>query len=224
MSSLIAACALFLGLHWIVSGSPLRGVIVARTGEKPYKIVFSLAVAVSLVWMIYAYAHAPYIVTWGTASALKPLALVLVAFAFILFILGTMTKNLNSLDQYTAAQVEIRGILRITRNPGLIGLGLWGLAHFMVRGDWASHVFFGVYAFQGIIAPYNMERKYHRRFGKAWETLASQSSHIPFVAILTGRNRLVLSEINWALFAVSLALYAIVLAFHTAWFGVSPFA
>jgi uncharacterized membrane protein len=222
MSSLIAACAMFLGLHWIVSGSPMRGVIVARTGEKPYKIVFSLAVAVSLVWMIYAYAHAPYIVTWGTASALKPLAFVLVAFAFILFILGTLTKNLNSLDQYTAAQVEIRGILRITRNPGLIGLGLWGLAHFMVRGDWASHMFFGAYAFQGIIAPYNMERKYHRRFGTAWETLASQSSHIPFVAILTGRNRLVLNEINWTLFAVSLALYAIVLKFHAAWFGVSP--
>jgi uncharacterized membrane protein len=67
-----------------------------------------------------------------------------------------------------------------------------------------------------------MERKYHRRFGTAWETLASQSSHIPFVAILTGRNRLVLNEINWTLFAVSLALYAIVLKFHGAWFGVSP--
>ena len=56
---------------------------VIRTGEKPFKIAFSLAVAVSLVWMIFAYAHAPYLVTWGTASALKPLALVLVAFAFI---------------------------------------------------------------------------------------------------------------------------------------------
>lgn len=222
MSSLIAACALFLGLHWIVSGSPLRGVIVARTGEKPFKIGFSLAVAVSLVWMIYAYAHAPYIVTWGTASALKPLALVLVACAFILFILGTMTKNLNSLDQYTAAQVEIRGILRITRNPGLIGLGLWGLAHFMVRGDWASHLLFGSFAFQGLVAPLNMERKYRKRFGAAWETLARQSSHLPFAAILTGRNRLVLSEINWTLFAVSLAVYAIVLKFHAVWFGISP--
>ena len=37
-----------------------------------------------------------------------------------------MTKNLNSLDQYTADQVGIRSILRITRNPGLVGLGLWG--------------------------------------------------------------------------------------------------
>ena len=67
-----------------------------------------------------------------------------------------------------------------------------------------------------------MERKYRRRFGQAWETLASQSSHLPFVAILAGRNRLVLSEINWMLFAVILAVYAIVLAFHAAWFGVSP--
>jgi uncharacterized membrane protein len=222
MSSLIAACAMFLGLHWIVSGSPLRGVIVARTGEKPYKIVFSLAVAASLIWMGFAYAHAPYIVTWGTASELKPLALVLVAFAFVLFIVGSLTRNLNSLDHYTADQVEIRGILRITRNPGLIGLGLWGLAHFMVRGDWASHLLFGSFVFQGLVAPYNMERKYQRRFGEAWKKLAQQSSHWPFAAILAGRNRLALGEISWPLVAASLMIYAVVLHFHAAWFGVSP--
>jgi len=222
MSSLIAACALFLGLHWIVAGSPLRGVIVVRMGEKPFRIAFSLAVAVSLVWAGWAYAHAPHLATWGTVPALKPLAMVLVAFAFVLFIVGSLTKNLNSLDRYTADQVEIRGILRITRNPGLIGLGLWGLAHFMVRGDWASHLLFGSFAFQGLVAPYNMERKYQRRFGEAWSKLAQQSSHWPFAAIFAGRNRLVLGEINWPLVAASLAIYAIVLYFHAAWFGVSP--
>lgn len=222
MSSLTAACALFLGLHWIIAGSPLRGVIVSRTGEKPFRMAFSLAIAVSLVWMGWAFAHAPYIETWGKADMLKPLSLALMAFAFILLGVGAFAKNMNILTQNEPDQVKVGGILRITRNPALIGLGLWGLAHFIINGDWAAHLLFGSFAFQGLIGPLNMERKYRNKYGAAWDGFSRQTSHIPFLAILTGRNRLVLSEINQPIFAASLAAYAIVLYYHNAWFGASP--
>lgn len=75
MESLLAATALFVGLHALLSGSPLRAHVVARTGQRAFKLGFSLAIALSLSWMGWAYAHAPHLDTWGTANALKPLAL-----------------------------------------------------------------------------------------------------------------------------------------------------
>lgn len=222
LTSLGLACALFLGLHWLVAGSPLRRVIVTITGEKIFRAVFSLAVLVSLLWMGWAYAHAPYIETWGEAVDLKPVALVLMAFAFVFFIVGTFAKNMSILNQNTPEDVNVKGMLRITRNPGLIGLGLWGLAHFIVNGDWAGHLLFGSFAFQGLVGPLNMERKYRKKFGAAWDAYVSQTSHVPFLAILTRRNRLVLSEISKSLLIASLLAYALVLYYHAAWFGVSP--
>ena len=223
MESLIAATALFLGMHWIVSGSPLRGVIVARTGEGPFKAVFALVITVSIVWMGFAYAHAPYVETWGTAGGFKPLSWVLMALAFVLLAASATDKNPTTLGLLPPDQVEARGMVRITRHGGLFGLGLWGLAHFLVNGDWASHLLFGSFAFQGLIAPLNLDRKYRRRYGAAWETFARQTSYLPFVAILQGRNRLVLGEINWIAVAVALGLFALTLAYHQAWFGASPF-
>lgn len=222
MESLIAATALFLGMHWIVSGSPLRGVIVARMGEGPFKAAFALTITVSLVWMGWAYAHAPHLPTWGTAGNLKPLSWVLMAIAFVLFGASATDKNPTTLGRVPPDQVEARGMVRITRHAGLFGLGLWGLAHFIVNGDWASHLLFGSFAFQGLIAPLNLDRKYRRRYGAAWEVFARQTSYLPFVAIAQGRNRLALGEINWIAVVVALGLYALTFAYHQAWFGASP--
>jgi uncharacterized membrane protein len=222
MESLIAATALFLGMHWIVSGSPLRGVIVARMGEGPFKAAFALTITLSIVWMGWAYAHAPNVPTWGTAAGLKPVSWVLMALAFVMFGASVTARNPTTLGSVPPDQVEARGIVRITRHAGLFGLGLWGGAHFIVNGDWASHLLFGSFAFQGLIAPLNLDRKYRQRHGAAWDAFARQTSYLPFVAIAQGRNRLVLGEINWIAVAVALGLYALVFANHQAWFGGSP--
>ena len=148
MNSLIAATALFLGMHWIVSGSPLRDPIVARTGEIPFKILFSLIVAASVVWMSIAYGNAPLQPTWKPLPGLVPVAIVIIALSFVLFALGLFSDNANTNLKARPDQIEVRGIVRVTRHSAVFGLGLWGLGHFMVNGDWASHIFFGSFAFQ----------------------------------------------------------------------------
>ena len=220
MGSLIAATALFLGMHWIISGSPLRETIVARTGEAPFKAGFALIITVSIVWMGWAYAHAPYVATWGTAAGLKPLSWGLMALAFVLFAASLTDRNPTTLGRVPPDQVQARGMVRITRHAGLFGLGLWGLAHFLVNGDWASHLLFGSFAFQGLVAPLNLDRKYRRRYGAAWEAFARQPSYLPFVAIAQGRNRLVPGEINWIAVLAALGLFVLTLVYHQAWFGV----
>jgi uncharacterized membrane protein len=142
--------------------------------------------------------------------------------AFVMFVASATDKNPPTLGRVPPDQVEARGMVRITRHAGLFGLGLWGLAHFIVNGDWASHLLFGSFAFQGLIAPLNLDRKYRRRYGAAWEVFARQTSYLPFVAIAQGRNRLALGEINWIAVVVALGLYALTFAYHQAWFGASP--
>ncbi|HCZ48177.1 MAG TPA: NnrU family protein [Gammaproteobacteria bacterium] len=223
MGSLIAATALFLGMHWIISGSPLRETIVARTGEAPFKAGFALIITVSIVWMGWAYAHAPYVATWGTAAGLKPLSWGLMALAFVLFAASLTDRNPTTLGRVPPDQVQARGMVRITRHAGLFGLGLWGLAHFLVNGDWASHLLFGSFAFQGLIGPLNMERKYRRRYGEGWKVFTRQTSYIPFAAILSGRNRLAVRELSWIASLAALLVFVVLLVLHQPVLGVSPF-
>ncbi|AFT66846.1 MAG: putative membrane protein [Cycloclasticus pugetii] len=222
MNSLTAACLFFLGMHWIISGSPLRAHIVNILGETVFKVLFSLSIFIALAWMGFAYQSAPYIATWGTAEALKPVSIGLTFFAFLLLPMSIFDKNPTLMGLVPPDQVTTRGMVRITRHAGLIGLGLWGFAHFIVNGDWASHLLFGTIAFEGLIAPMNLDRKYKARYGESWVKFTEQTSYIPFVAILNKRNKLVLSELNiWAALAGT-AIFFAVMYFHQTWFGGSP--
>ena len=61
MLNLIAASTYFLLIHFGVSGTKLRDTLVARLGDGPYRGAFALASLLGLVWMGYAYRHAPTI-------------------------------------------------------------------------------------------------------------------------------------------------------------------
>jgi len=222
MNSLIAACLLFLGMHWIVSGSPLRGYIVKYVDETLFKVLFSLIIFASLTWMALAFSTAPYIPTWGTAESLKPVSLVLMFISFLLLSMSIFDKNPTLMGLVPPDQVTPRGIVRITRHAGLIGLGLWGLAHFIVNGDWASHLLFGTIAFEGLVAPMNLDRKYRASYGKSWNHFTAQTSYIPFAAIIAGRNTLKLKELNLWGALIGLGLFIGSLYYHSTWFGVYP--
>ena len=222
MNSLIAACLFFLGMHWIVSGSPLRAHIVKLLGETLFKVLFSLSIFAALTWMVIAFSAAPSLPTWGTAESLKPISLVLMFFALLLLPMSIFDKNPTLMGIVPPDQVTARGMVRITRHAGLIGLGLWGLAHFIVNGDWASHLLYGTIAFEGLIAPMNLDRKYRARYAESWNKFTEQTSYIPFLAIMTGRNKLVISELNIWGALIGVALFTGILYFHQAWFGASP--
>ena len=74
MFMLIAAAAVFLLIHFGVSGTRLRGVVTGVIGEGPYLGLFSLASLAAIVWLSIAYGHArgggdP--VYWGATDATK---------------------------------------------------------------------------------------------------------------------------------------------------------
>src|SRR5207249_4103417 len=144
--ALLLACAFFLLIHFVVSGTRLRDALVARLGEGPYLGVFSLASLAGLLWMIHAYAHAPVIELWGRLPRLRPVAFVVVFVGVLFVVVGLASANPTSvgMEGRLARGAEgVRGITRITRHPFLWGVSLWALVHLTVNGDLAALVLFG---------------------------------------------------------------------------------
>ena len=224
MASLIAAAALFLGLHVLVSGTPVRGAIVGRIGERPYMGLFSLASLGAIVWLAVAYRGADYIELWDAGAGAGHLALAVMPFAFILLVGAVTTKNPTVVGQEKALESEqaAAGILKVTRHPFLWAVVLWALVHLLANGHLAALVLFGTMLILALAGPPLIDAKRAKVYGAAWESYTAVTSNLPFAAILTGRTRISFAEIGWRRIAGGLALYVAALLAHVHVFGVTP--
>ena len=93
MASLLAAAIFFVGIHFVISGSPHRGKIVASIGEGPFRGLFSLLSLIGIVWLSRAYSQAEYIQLWRKLYGFRPYALVLVLLAFLFVVLAFASPN-----------------------------------------------------------------------------------------------------------------------------------
>ena len=115
------------------------------------------------------------------------------------------------------------GIVRVTRHPFLIGVGLWAVVHLVANGDVASFIFFGAFAVTALAGTVSIDAKRRRALGPGWQSFAAQTSIVPFAAIAAGRTRFNPGEIaTWRLVAAVIA-YALMLGGHSHIIGVSPF-
>src|SRR5207237_2035887 len=124
----------------------LRDTLVLRLGEGPYRGAFALASVIGLVWMIYAYRHAPSVGLWAPLPGLRPaaFALVFVAFLFVGIALATPSPTRVGMETRLAQGTDMaRGMSRVTCHPFLCGVALWSLLHLIVNGDRASKTLFG---------------------------------------------------------------------------------
>jgi uncharacterized membrane protein len=221
---LIAASSFFLLIHFGVSGTRLRDVLVARLGAGPYRGAFAVASVVGIVWMITAYRRAPAVDLWGQLTGLRPLAfaLVLIAFLFVGIGLATSSPTRVGMETKLAQGTEIvRGIVRITRHPFLWGVGLWAFVHLIVNGDLASVILFGSLLVLALGGTVSIDAKRRRSFGDQWSRFIQATSNVPFAAIAAGRNQLrpALREIGILRPVIAIAAYALFLVFHGRLFG-----
>lgn len=219
MLNLIAASAYFLLIHFGVSGTRLRDGLVARLGEGPYRGMFALASVLGLVWMAYAYRHAPAVPTWGLVLGFRPAAYLLVLIAFIFVVIGLATPSPTQVGMestLTRGPDIARGMVRITRHPFLWGVALWALVHLIVNGDLASLVLFGSLLVLALAGTAVIDAKRRRGCGAGWMQFAAVTSNVPFAAILAGRNRLgpAVAEIGVWRPLVAIAVYALAFYLH----------
>lgn len=222
MIEMYVAAGFFLGIHFIVSGSSLRAVLVARLGEKVYTAAFSLASLAGLVWLIHGYGQAPLIELWGPISGGRWLAVAVMLIAFVFVVLGMMTPNPTAVggEALLASDRPAVGILRVTRHPFLTGSALWSALHMVYNGDLAAQVFFGTFFLLSIGGPLSIDHKLRRALGEHWQRYQRQTSILPFVAILQKRNTLVVGELGNGRLLVACLVCALFAYFHSKMFGV----
>ena len=224
MLNLVAASAYFLLIHFGVSGTRLRDTLVLRLGEGPYRGAFALASVIGLVWMIYAYGHAPTVALWAPLPGLRPaaFALVFVAFLFVGIGLATPSPTRVGMESRLAQGTDMaRGMVRVTRHPFLWGVALWSLVHLLMNGDLASVILFGSLLLLALGGTAAIDAKRRRKFGDGWTRFAQTTSSVPFAAILSGRNRIdsALSEIGIVRPLVAVLAYALIFYLHGRLFG-----
>jgi uncharacterized membrane protein len=230
MSMLIAAAIVFLGIHFLISGTRLRNRITALIGERPYLGLFSLASLAAIVWLALSYNAAARgdedRVLYDLGPGVRYAAIPGTAFAFLLGVQGLLAPNPTAVQQERAAVKEetIRGVLRITRHPFLWGVVIWSAFHVAANGNLASIIFFGTFLVLAFFGTFSIDHKRRGKLGPAaWDTFAAETSNIPFAAIVSGHHRLNIGESFGWRFWVATAIFLLALFAHTWLFRASPF-
>jgi len=215
MTSMSLAAAFWLGLHLIVAG-PLRVPLVDKLGERPYRGIFSLLSVAGLGWFIVAYRMAPWVPLWPTTPALGWLAVFLVFLAFLLTVvgIGPMNPTETNAPRMIDSKLPVYGITRVTRHPRLCGVALWAIAHLLVNGHVAALLMFGALLVTALNGMVSIDRRRRRMFGALWDEFETQTSRLPFAAILTGRTRFELAEFHVWQVALAVALFSGVFWLH----------
>jgi uncharacterized membrane protein len=209
MTMLVAATVAFLATHFVTS-TPLRPALVSAMGEWPYRGLYSLVAFLTLGWMIWAFGAAPREPLW---AGFREAAYIVMPLAFVLIACGYWRNpTMVGADKLLKSEDPARGVIRITRHPIMWGVMLWAAAHILARGDLKSLVFFGGLLAVAAVGTVAMDRR--KGSNPDWPRFAAVTSHVPFVAIAQGRNRLVWREIGWLRPAIGLAAFVAVLAFH----------
>jgi uncharacterized membrane protein len=224
MIDLILA-SVFLPLsHFGLSSSSLRATLVGKLGEQRFLTMYKLITLAAFAWLIASYRNAPSFIIWTPPAAVKLAALPVVMLSFVLVVAGITTPNPTVVGaQRLFAEPEIvRGILRVTRNAFLWGIGLWAVAHVICTGDIANALMFGSIGALGLADPPVLDAKKRKHHGAEWKAFARATSSVPFLAILRGRQRLLLREIGWWRMALSILLFVAALFAHNWTFGVRP--
>ena len=227
MTMLAAAAAVFVLMHLLIAGTPVRDAITARIGEGPYMGLFSLASVAALAWLIIAFAHARGqpgdTVFWTVTPRTRHPAIGLVLIGFLFMIPGLLTSSPTrvagggQVDQPSA----VTGMTRITRHPFLWGVTIWAFAHLLVNGTLSAILLFGSLLILGLFGPPSIDAKRMRALGDRYAAFKAQTSSLPFAAIAQGRQKLKLGEIWWRLL-VAVIVFVGVLMVHRYAFGVSP--
>jgi uncharacterized membrane protein len=229
MAMLIAAALVFLGIHFLISGTPARDWIVSVIGEQPYRALFSIASLITIVWLVISYNRASTStgdqLLYATGTGIRDAGIIIVAVAFLLGIQGLFVRNPTSVQQESAASRAdtVQGVIRITRHPFLWGVVLWAGFHLAANGDLASIIFFGTFFLLAFFGTFLIDAKRQRKLGAAWEAFSARTSNVPFVAIAQGRNEFKTAEmVSWRFWA-AFALFLILLFAHYRLFHFSPF-
>ncbi|HER27131.1 MAG TPA: hypothetical protein ENI69_08480 [Rhodospirillales bacterium] len=221
LANLALLATMFVGSHFFLSHPPVRKFLIHRWRMGTFRIVYSIIAIVLFLMMYSAYTAAPSVALNLPALTLVPL--VVMPFAAILIFCGYTIVNPSAFATENGNYGQaVPGILKITRQPAMWGVGLFALSHMAANPDAAAWIFFGALALEALVGGYFLDRRKKIERQPGWLQLVEQSSFIPFLAIVSGRARVTPGQIGWWRILGGLALSAGLVLTHQALIGVAP--
>jgi uncharacterized membrane protein len=197
-SSLVVLSLLMVFALVHSGGAALRAWGEERIGARGWRLLFaalSIPAAVVLVGYFLAHRYDGWRL-WNLQDQPWIVPLVWIGTAISFFFLYPATYNLLEIPALLRPQVRLygTGIIRISRHPQAIGQILWCLTHLLWIGSSFTAVTCCGLIAHHLFAVWHGDRRLRQRYGAAFEELRSSTSVVPFLAVIDGRQQLVLNE------------------------------
>lgn len=127
MILMLAGLALFLASHGFTTMREQRAAVIARIGEGPYKIAYSLVSLLAILMIAYGYGDwraDGSVNLWDPPVWTRHLALLLMLLASIMLVAA-----------YSAGRIKAT-----LKHPMLVSVKTWAVAHLLANGDLATIV------------------------------------------------------------------------------------
>jgi len=198
-TSHITMIILLLAFAFIHSGlAALRPWGESKIGPRLYRIFFALcSLPTALILIVYFFNHRyEGLILWQVQDlmGIKQMVWSLSALSFIF--LYPATFNLLEIAAINKPQVHLyeTGIIRISRHPQMVGQVLWCIAHTLWIGSTFTLVTSVGLILHHLFAVWHGDYRLQKRYGEAFTLVKARTSVIPFLAILEGRQKLILGE------------------------------
>ena len=224
--ALIALFAfLFLATHVGISSDAVRPRLIAAVGEQPYRGIYSLVSLATFVPLAFVFGYHKHAgaMLWNLrgVAPVRWLVWVMMLAAVTLFVAGMINPNPASMGA-PSASASPRGILKLTRHPGFVAFGIFGFAHMLMNGWAGDLIFFGSFPALAILGGLHQDRRKIIEIGESYRSLMAQTSFIPGLALLDGRQRWTSDDTPWRAIGIGVALTVVVVLVHPMLFGGRP--
>ena len=179
-------------------GAALRVRAEGLIGARAWRLVFAFASIPSAVILVgYFIAHRyDGVRFWNFqgVSELIPLIWILSAISFLF--LYPATYNLLEIPAVLKPRVRIyaTGIIRVTRHPQAIGQIIWCFAHTLWIGTSFTLLTSIGLILHHLFAIWHGDKRLANRFGEQFEKFKENTSIVPFMAIIEGRQEFKIKE------------------------------
>lgn len=193
---------LFGGAHMALTSNPIRAPLVTRLGERGFDFVFSLVASVSFALLVFYYAGHRFEGAPGPAvghvGALRWVFLTSIVAGFALAGAALVSYPRSPYAPFTGGAVvasEPRGIERVTRHGFFVGMILVALPHCLLATRLVGSVFTAGFVILSAAGAWHQDRKLTARRGLRHADYVARTSTVPFAAVVSGRQRVVWSEL-----------------------------
>jgi len=188
----------------------LRSALVERLGPWGFTWLFFVVAALTFGLAISTYAGVQGTGAPGPALGDVPVLRELLIGALVLGIVlmaGSLAEFGRSPYSITRPGVsEPTGLSRVTRHPFFVGVGLLGGGHALLATHLPGAIAMGTLGVFALVGSHFQDRKLVAQRGQDYADYVRSTSLVPFVAILAGRQRLVVREISATGLAIGLGL------------------